>query len=90
MWNGISFAHFMLGQYEQGRAAAAKALVIGEDAHTLSALIMNEVGSGRLDEARVIAGRLLKLRARFPRFLRAAEFSDQDRRMGRPHGGRAV
>ncbi|MGX1350084.1 TolB-like protein/class 3 adenylate cyclase [Bradyrhizobium elkanii] len=62
MWNGISFAHFMLGQYEQGRAAAAKALVIGEDAHTLSALIMNEVGSGRLDEARAIAGRLLKLR----------------------------
>uniref|UniRef100_UPI0035C70E54 adenylate/guanylate cyclase domain-containing protein n=1 Tax=Bradyrhizobium brasilense TaxID=1419277 RepID=UPI0035C70E54 len=65
MWNGISFAHFMLGQYEQGRAAAAKALVIGEDAHTLSALIMNEVGSGRLDEARVIAGRLLKLRPDF-------------------------
>ncbi|MGY3484822.1 TolB-like protein/class 3 adenylate cyclase/Flp pilus assembly protein TadD [Bradyrhizobium sp. USDA 4011] len=62
MWNGISFAHFMLGQYEQGRAAAAKALVIGEDAHTLSALIMNEVGAGRLDEARAIAGRLLKLR----------------------------
>ncbi|MHC2337216.1 adenylate/guanylate cyclase domain-containing protein [Bradyrhizobium sp. USDA 4454] len=65
MWNGISFAHFMLGEYEQGRAAAAKALVVGEDAHTLSALIMNEVGSGRLDEARAVAGRLLKLRPDF-------------------------
>lgn len=65
MWNGISFAHFMLGQHERGRAAAAKALVIGEDAHTLSALILNEVGSGRLDEARAVAGRLLKLRPDF-------------------------
>lgn len=65
MRNGISFAHFMLGQYEQGRVVAAKALVIGEDAHTLSALIMNEVGSGRLEDARANAGRLLKLRPDF-------------------------
>jgi TolB-like protein/class 3 adenylate cyclase/Tfp pilus assembly protein PilF len=64
-WNGISFAHFMLGQYDQGRAIAAKALAISADAHTLSALIMNDVGAGRLDEAHATSRRLLQLRPDF-------------------------
>jgi tetratricopeptide (TPR) repeat protein len=65
VWNGISFAHFLLGQYDQGRAMAAKALAVSADVHTLSALIMNDVGAGRLDEARAAAGRLLQLRPDF-------------------------
>jgi TolB-like protein/class 3 adenylate cyclase/tetratricopeptide (TPR) repeat protein len=64
-WNGISLAHFLLGQYDQGRAMAAKALAVIAHVHTLSALIMNDVGAGRLDEARAIAGRLLQLRPDF-------------------------
>lgn len=65
IWNGISFAHFILGQYDQGRAIAAKALAVSADAHTLSALIMNDVGAGYLDEARAAAHRLLLLRPDF-------------------------
>jgi TolB-like protein/class 3 adenylate cyclase len=61
IWNGVSFAHFMLGQHDQGRAIAARALAIGADVHTLSALIVNEVGAGRIAEARATAGRLLQL-----------------------------
>jgi adenylate cyclase len=65
VWNGISFAHFLLGQYDQGRTFAAKALAVSADAHTLSALIMNDVGAGCLDEARATAARLLLLRPDF-------------------------
>jgi TolB-like protein/class 3 adenylate cyclase len=65
VWNGISFAHFLLGQYDQGRTIAAKALAVGADAHTLSALIMNDIGAGHLDEARATAARLLLLRPDF-------------------------
>jgi TolB-like protein/class 3 adenylate cyclase/Tfp pilus assembly protein PilF len=72
-WNGISLSHFMLGQFDKGRAFAAKALAISADAHTLSALIMNDVGAGRLDEARATAGRLLLLRPDF-----CASYARQD------------
>jgi tetratricopeptide (TPR) repeat protein len=61
-WNGIAFAHFHTRDYDQGRAVALKALELSADAHTLCALIANEVGAGRREEARTAASRLLKLR----------------------------
>jgi TolB-like protein/class 3 adenylate cyclase len=65
IWNGISLAHFMLAEYDEGRAVAAKALELSVDAHTLGALILNDVGAGRIDEARTTAGRLLQVRPDF-------------------------
>lgn len=64
-WNGMSFAHFLLGEYDQGCAIAAKALAMSADAHTLCALIMNHVAAKRFDEARKSAERLLQLRPDF-------------------------
>jgi TolB-like protein/class 3 adenylate cyclase len=64
-WNGIAFALFHLRDYDQGRAVALKALELNVDAHTLCALITNEVGAGRREEARGAANRLLKLRPHF-------------------------
>jgi hypothetical protein len=65
IWNGISFAHFMLAEYDEGWAFAAKALELSVDAHTLSTVILNDVGAGRLDETRTTAGRLLQVRPDF-------------------------
>ena len=65
VWNGMAFAHYQSGTYGQGRDIAAKALELGVDAHTLCALIINEVALGHLEEARVCAGRLLQVRPDF-------------------------
>ncbi|MBR0797587.1 hypothetical protein JQ615_19550 [Bradyrhizobium jicamae] len=44
---------------------AAKALEFAADAHTLCALIANDVGAGRIEEARATASRLVQLRPGF-------------------------
>jgi tetratricopeptide (TPR) repeat protein len=63
--NGIAFAHYHAGAYGQGRDIAAKALELGVDAHTLCALIVNEVALGHLEEARASASRLPQVRRDF-------------------------
>jgi tetratricopeptide (TPR) repeat protein len=65
LWNGMAFAHYHAGTCSQGRDIAAKALELGVDAHTLCALIINEVALGHLEEARACAGRLLQMRPDF-------------------------
>jgi TolB-like protein/class 3 adenylate cyclase len=64
-WNGSAFALFHLGRYEEGFAAALKAIQFSSSAHTQAALIVNCVGAGRAAEAREAAAQLKKLQPDF-------------------------
>jgi TolB-like protein/class 3 adenylate cyclase len=64
-WNGMSIAHFMLGQYDKGCLAGEKAVEFSLDAHTLPALILNEIGARRLENARRRAAQLMSIRSDF-------------------------
>lgn len=82
-WNGMAFAHFGLGEYDQGRTLAEKSAELVADAHSLPLLIALEVRSGRLADARRHAAQLMKmqptLRSSYSRSLfpiRAADFHD--------------
>ena len=64
-WNGRAFALFNLGRYEDGCASALKSIQFVQDAHTLSAFIVNAIRAGRTAEARETAARLLRLQPDF-------------------------
>jgi adenylate cyclase len=64
-WNGSSFALFQLGRFEEGCAAAMKALQFSINAHTLGAFIANAIRGGRTEEAREAVAQLLKLHPDF-------------------------
>jgi tetratricopeptide (TPR) repeat protein len=64
-WNGSSFAHFGLGNYEKGCTSAIKSLQFLTNAHTLGAYIINAVRAGYSVEAREAVARLLKLQPDF-------------------------
>jgi TolB-like protein/class 3 adenylate cyclase len=63
VWNGMGFAYFLLRRFEDGCLVAARAADVNLDFHTLSALIVNEVGAGRVEEARRHATQLSQLRS---------------------------
>jgi adenylate cyclase len=58
-WNGSSFALFQLRRYDDGCAAATKAIQFSANAHTLGAFIVNAVPGGRRAEARQAVAQLL-------------------------------
>ena len=64
-WNGRAFALFNLGRYEDGCASALKSIQFVQDAHTLSAFIVNAVRAGRTAEAKETAAQLLRLQPDF-------------------------
>jgi adenylate cyclase len=64
-WDGTSHALFALGRYEEGCAAAMKAIQFNVNAHTLGALIINAVRAGRTSEAQQAVVRLLKIQPGF-------------------------
>jgi tetratricopeptide (TPR) repeat protein len=64
-WNGISWALFLLGRYDEGCTTAAKLVQFVADAHSLGAYIANFVCAGRTLEAQDAAMRLLKLHPGF-------------------------
>ncbi len=64
-WNGISFAHFLLGQYEQGWVAAVQSIQGVRDAHTMGAYIVNAVRAGRVDVANKAVEALLQSQPHF-------------------------
>jgi adenylate cyclase len=83
-WNGISFAWFALGRYEEGCEAALRSLQFARHAHTLSAYAMNAVRAGRDAEAEGTVDELLvaqpgfrasHVREAFP--VRSAETSER-------------
>jgi TolB-like protein/class 3 adenylate cyclase/tetratricopeptide (TPR) repeat protein len=65
IWNGIAFASFALGKYDEGREFAEKSVELVADVHSLPALIVNEVRSGRLGDARQRAAQLMKIHPGF-------------------------
>jgi TolB-like protein/class 3 adenylate cyclase/Tfp pilus assembly protein PilF len=71
-WNGSSFALFQLHRYDEGCAAASKAIQFSANAHTLGAFIVNAVPGAREAEARQAAAQLLGLHPDF-RVSHAAE-----------------
>jgi adenylate cyclase len=71
-WNGIAWAHFGLGNFEEGCEWATRALQHGSNAILLSAFIANAVHAGRLEDAGKAA---LKLKEIAPGF-RAAHARD--------------
>jgi adenylate cyclase len=64
-WNGKAFALFCLDRFAEGQEAAARALQVFKDVHTLGALILNQVGAGRIEEARETVTDLLQLQPGF-------------------------
>jgi TolB-like protein/class 3 adenylate cyclase len=64
-WNGIAFAHFIQGRYEEGRASALKAVNWRPNAVHLGAYIINSVYADRLNEAREA---VTQLQALYPTF----------------------
>jgi TolB-like protein len=64
-WNGIAFALFSLGRYEDGFLSAKKAIQFLAEAHSMGAYIVNAVRAGHALEAREAAARLLKLQPDF-------------------------
>jgi len=64
-WDGASHALFSLERYEEGCAAAMKAIQFNVNAHTLGALIINAVRAGRTAEAQQAVSRLLKIQPGF-------------------------
>jgi TolB-like protein/class 3 adenylate cyclase/tetratricopeptide (TPR) repeat protein len=64
-WNGMAFALFSLGRYEEGFVSASKAIQFLTEAHSMGAYIVNAVRSGHSLEAREAVARLLKLQPDF-------------------------
>jgi hypothetical protein len=64
-WNGRAFALFNLGRYEDSCASAMKSIQFVQDAHTLSAFIVNAIRAGRAADARETAAQLLSLQPDF-------------------------
>jgi TolB-like protein/class 3 adenylate cyclase/Tfp pilus assembly protein PilF len=64
-WNGISWALFCLGRYEDGCASAMKSVQVAPDAHNLGAYIANSLAAGRVEEARGAVAQLLNLHPDF-------------------------
>jgi len=64
-WDGASHAFFALERYDEGCAAAMKAIQFNVNAHTLGALIINTVRAGRIAEAQQAVARLLKIQPGF-------------------------
>src|SRR5216683_3308255 len=64
-WNGIAFALFSLGRYEEGFLSAKKAIQFLTEAHSMGAYIMNAVRAGHTLEAREAVDRLLSLQPDF-------------------------
>ena len=65
IWSGIAFAHFSLGQYEDGCIAASRALAFFTNILTLVAYIINAALAGREADARRAAQQLLELNPNF-------------------------
>ena len=61
VWNGSSFAFFILGRHEKGCVSATKSIQVVADFHTLGAFIINAIQAGRTAEAQEAAARLLRL-----------------------------
>jgi tetratricopeptide (TPR) repeat protein len=64
-WNGIAFAHFILGNHEKGAALAKKAVELTADTHSLGVRIAHEVRAGLPDDARRHARELMNIRPDF-------------------------
>src|SRR5262249_38070358 len=64
-WNGMAFAYFILGRYNEGREFAEKSVELAANVHSLPALIANEVRSGRLEDARQRAAQLMTIHPDF-------------------------
>jgi TolB-like protein/class 3 adenylate cyclase len=64
-WIGMSFAYFVLGQYDKGREFAERSVELVADVNSLTALIANEVRSGRLEDARQRAVQLTNIHPGF-------------------------
>ena len=64
-WNGISFGHFMLGEYEKGCEAAMTSMQSRKDVHSLGAYILNAVSGGHEAKAKEAAAELLTLHPQF-------------------------
>jgi tetratricopeptide (TPR) repeat protein len=64
-WNGISFALFLLGRFNEGCDMALKSIQILPDAHSLGAYIANAMRAGREAEAQEAAARLVRLQPYF-------------------------
>jgi adenylate cyclase len=64
-WNGIAFAHFIQGRYEEGRASALKSVNMRPHTLNLGAYIINSVCADRLNEAREA---VKQLQALYPTF----------------------
>jgi TolB-like protein/class 3 adenylate cyclase/Tfp pilus assembly protein PilF len=64
-WSGTSWSLFLLERYEEGRAAALKAVQQSPDAHSLSALAANAMRGGQTAEAQQAVARLLKINPDF-------------------------
>ena len=58
-WNGMSFAYFCLGLYEEGCDAAMTSLQFRRQAHNLAAYIVNAMGAGHEAKATEAATQLL-------------------------------
>jgi TolB-like protein/class 3 adenylate cyclase/Tfp pilus assembly protein PilF len=64
-WNGMAFAHFILGNHEKGAALAKKSAELTADAHSLGVLVAHEVRAGRHADARQHAIELMNIRPDF-------------------------
>jgi TolB-like protein/class 3 adenylate cyclase/Tfp pilus assembly protein PilF len=64
-WNGISWALFCLGRYEDGCASGMRSVQVLADAHNLGAYIANSMAAGRATEAREAVAQLLNLHPDF-------------------------
>jgi adenylate cyclase len=65
VWNGRAFALFLLERYGEGRASAERTKQFYTDVHTLSAIALNCVGLGQIEEARETIQQLLKISRHF-------------------------
>jgi tetratricopeptide (TPR) repeat protein len=63
--NGLSWAHFLLGRYDEGCSWATKAMQNTANVIFLVAFIMNAALAGRSPEARVAATRLMEIEPAF-------------------------
>jgi TolB-like protein/class 3 adenylate cyclase/Tfp pilus assembly protein PilF len=64
-WNGISFAFFNLGRYEEGFESGKKAIQYVTEAQSMGAYIVNAVRAGHIVEARDAVAQLLQVQPDF-------------------------
>jgi TolB-like protein/class 3 adenylate cyclase/tetratricopeptide (TPR) repeat protein len=64
-WNGISFAFFNLGRYEEGFESGKKAIQYVTEAQSMGAYIVNAVRAGHIIEARDAVAQLLQVQPDF-------------------------